>query len=83
MNISYYGIRSNISQAYTYYASQSTSTPQKLLNTVIMHVSSYTTFPRNYAAVIVYKMQRLLLGNCNTHSYDREYFGRRTVLLYT
>lgn len=36
MNISYYGIRPNISQAYKSYASQSTA--HKLLNTVIILV---------------------------------------------
>ena len=51
--------------------------------TVIIHVSSYTTFPRNYTVVMVYKRQRLLLGNYNTHSYDTEYLDRKTVLLYT
>lgn len=80
MNISYYGIRPNISQAYISYASQSTA--HKLLNTVISVVRSYTTFPRNYTAVMVYKKQRLLLGNY-VHTHDTEYLDKRTVFLYT
>lgn len=80
MNTSYYGIRPNISQAYIFYASQSTS--HKLLNTVIIHVSSYKTFPRNYTAVMVYKRQRLLLGNYNTHSYTQNIWTGR-LFCYT
>lgn len=79
MNISYYGIRPNISQAYISYASQSTA--HKLLNTVIILVRSYTTFPRNYKQSWSTRSKDYCQA-ITVHTHDTECLDKRTVFLY-
>lgn len=79
MNISYYGIRPNISQAYISYAFQSTA--HKLLQLSLLFIptqhsqgitqQSLSTRSKDYCQAIT------------IHTHDTEYLNKRTVFLYT